>query len=384
MAVDDGSLTAKGPVGRSPLLPDYGGACIANVVPACSSRPTSCPPGCPRRSRRPTRSCCSCSTASGWEQLQARGRPRARPWRPWPAGPSPRSRPSTTATALTSIATGLPPGEHGVVGYRIDVDGEVLNVLRWRRRRGDARQRDPAGEVPAASSRSSATVRRSSPGPSSAIGLHRAPTSTGVRFRLPGAVDAGGRDRRGCSAPASRSSTLLRGHRQGRPRVRPRRPLRRRAAPPSTAWSADLIASLPPGAALRRHRRPRPGRRRRPHRRARTPRCSPTSSLPVGRGPVPLAARPARAGRRAARGRHAATTPTRRGCARREQVIDEGWFGPEGHRRGRPGSATWRSSARDAGRVPRSRRHRARTSWSAATARSRRPRCWCRCSAAAA
>ena len=39
--------------------------------------------------------------------------------------------PSTTATALTSITTGLPPGEHGVVGYRIAVDGEVLNVLRW-------------------------------------------------------------------------------------------------------------------------------------------------------------------------------------------------------------------------------------------------------------
>ncbi len=39
--------------------------------------------------------------------------------------------PSTTATALTSIATGLPPSRHGIVGYRILVDGRVLNVLRW-------------------------------------------------------------------------------------------------------------------------------------------------------------------------------------------------------------------------------------------------------------
>ena len=39
--------------------------------------------------------------------------------------------PSTTATALTSITTGLTPGEHGIVGYRMMIDGDVLNALRW-------------------------------------------------------------------------------------------------------------------------------------------------------------------------------------------------------------------------------------------------------------
>lgn len=39
--------------------------------------------------------------------------------------------PSTTATALTSIATGLAPAQHGIVGYRMLVGDEVLNVLRW-------------------------------------------------------------------------------------------------------------------------------------------------------------------------------------------------------------------------------------------------------------
>jgi len=39
--------------------------------------------------------------------------------------------PSTTATALTSITTGVPPGEHGIVGYRIPIDGGILNSLRW-------------------------------------------------------------------------------------------------------------------------------------------------------------------------------------------------------------------------------------------------------------
>lgn len=39
--------------------------------------------------------------------------------------------PSTTATALTSITTGLAPAQHGVVGFRMLVDGSVLNVLGW-------------------------------------------------------------------------------------------------------------------------------------------------------------------------------------------------------------------------------------------------------------
>jgi hypothetical protein len=56
-------------------------------------------------------------------------------------GPITTVAPSTTATALTSITTGLPPGEHGVVGYRIEVRGEVLNVLRWNTASGDARRR---------------------------------------------------------------------------------------------------------------------------------------------------------------------------------------------------------------------------------------------------
>jgi hypothetical protein len=55
-------------------------------------------------------------------------------------GPITTVAPSTTATALTSITTGLPPGEHGVMGYRIAVGGEVLNVLRWTTDHGDARR----------------------------------------------------------------------------------------------------------------------------------------------------------------------------------------------------------------------------------------------------
>ncbi len=46
-------------------------------------------------------------------------------------GPVTTVVPSTTAAALTSITTGLPPSQHGVVGYRVVVDSVVLNVLSW-------------------------------------------------------------------------------------------------------------------------------------------------------------------------------------------------------------------------------------------------------------
>lgn len=42
--------------------------------------------------------------------------------------------PSTTATSLSSLGTGLPPGEHGLVGYLIGLPGQdrALNTLAWR------------------------------------------------------------------------------------------------------------------------------------------------------------------------------------------------------------------------------------------------------------
>ncbi len=55
--------------------------------------------------------------------------------------------PSTTAAGLTSITTGVAPGEHGVVGYRVRTRGDVLNTLRWQLDGGgDARRRLPAAE----------------------------------------------------------------------------------------------------------------------------------------------------------------------------------------------------------------------------------------------
>jgi hypothetical protein len=76
----------------------------------------------------------------GWAQLEER-RHLAPTLAAFAGGPITTVAPSTTATALTSISTGLPPGEHGVMGYRIAVGSEVLNVLRWTTAQGDARRR---------------------------------------------------------------------------------------------------------------------------------------------------------------------------------------------------------------------------------------------------
>ena len=61
-----------------------------------------------------------------------------------PGGAISSVAPTTTATALTSITTGLSPARHGVVGYRIRArNGEILNVLRWCAPSGDARGAEP-------------------------------------------------------------------------------------------------------------------------------------------------------------------------------------------------------------------------------------------------
>jgi hypothetical protein len=47
-------------------------------------------------------------------------------------GPITTVAPSTTASALTSITTGTAPAAHGLVGFRVRLDGRVLNALTWR------------------------------------------------------------------------------------------------------------------------------------------------------------------------------------------------------------------------------------------------------------
>ncbi|HUR72689.1 MAG TPA: alkaline phosphatase family protein [Sporichthya sp.] len=52
--------------------------------------------------------------------------------------------PSTTATSLTSLGTGLPPGAHGVLGLSMrGPDGAILNALQWDATKVDPEQWQP-------------------------------------------------------------------------------------------------------------------------------------------------------------------------------------------------------------------------------------------------
>ncbi|MET0727713.1 MAG: alkaline phosphatase family protein [Acidimicrobiales bacterium] len=129
-----------------PTLPAYGGACVCNVVPALLHSTDVAPAWMPPAALEADQVVLLVIDGLGWTQLAARAS-LTPTLQAMEGGQITTVAPSTTATALTSITTGLPPGEHGVVGYRMSMHGEVLNVLRWSTAAGDARSTIPPGKV---------------------------------------------------------------------------------------------------------------------------------------------------------------------------------------------------------------------------------------------
>ncbi len=131
------------PARPDPVLPDYGGACVTSIVPALLGDDPAARAWMPEAVGTARQVVLFVLDGLGWEQLV--DRPRTAPvLAAMEGGPITSVAPTTTATALTSITTGLPPAEHGVVGYRVKVGWrDVLNVLRWRTEGGDARQAVP-------------------------------------------------------------------------------------------------------------------------------------------------------------------------------------------------------------------------------------------------
>jgi hypothetical protein len=126
----------------SPVLPDYEGANLCRLVPAFLASPDGRPAWLPPALRTASQVVLLVVDGLGWLQLQSRGH-LAPNLTAMAGGPITSVVPSTTAVALTSLTVGAPPAAHGVVGYRVVVEGptgpEVLNVLRWRTPSGDAR-----------------------------------------------------------------------------------------------------------------------------------------------------------------------------------------------------------------------------------------------------
>lgn len=126
-----------------PVLPDYAGANLTGLIAAMSAAPGGRPDWLPAPLAEAEQIVLLVVDGLGWLQLQERSR--LAPCLTSMTGDKITSVvPSTTATALTSITVGQPPAKHGVVGYKVVVEGptgpEVMNVLRWRTPSGDARQ----------------------------------------------------------------------------------------------------------------------------------------------------------------------------------------------------------------------------------------------------
>lgn len=129
-----------------PLLPDYGGGCITNIVPTLLEPGAEWPTWFPSAAQDVDQVVLLVLDGLGWTQL--RSRLAQAPALSGLTGDAITTvAPSTTAAALTSITTGMAPGAHGVIGYRMAVDGQVLNVLRWQASGRDARASIPPEKV---------------------------------------------------------------------------------------------------------------------------------------------------------------------------------------------------------------------------------------------
>jgi predicted AlkP superfamily pyrophosphatase or phosphodiesterase len=132
-----------------PILPDYSGANVRGIVPALlgpGSWNTSLPAWMPEPVASAGQAVLLVLDGLGWDQLQER-RAVAPTLAAMAGGPITTVAPTTTATGLSSIATGLTPGEHGLIGYRILLGGEVVNVLQWAAAGQSRRRSQPPRDV---------------------------------------------------------------------------------------------------------------------------------------------------------------------------------------------------------------------------------------------
>lgn len=131
------------PASAAPTLPAYGGGCVADIVPAIiEPQPDGSPSPVPPAVLEASAVVVLVLDGLGAEQLAAHKRVAPTLYE-LQVGTLTTVAPSTTASALTSIATGTAVGEHGIVGYRIRTADGNLNVLKWRTPQGDSVDRHP-------------------------------------------------------------------------------------------------------------------------------------------------------------------------------------------------------------------------------------------------
>jgi hypothetical protein len=127
-----------------PIRPEYLGASVAGLVPALlGAQPAGWLPSCLEGAEAIV---LLVLDGVGWRALEEHRPPILTGLE---GGSITTVAPSTTAAALTSIATGTPPARHGIVGYRMRVGGQVLDVLRWRVPEGRPPAPDTVASIPA-------------------------------------------------------------------------------------------------------------------------------------------------------------------------------------------------------------------------------------------
>jgi hypothetical protein len=120
-----------------PTVPRYGESSLADLATSVLASLGVAGEANPLRLADADRVCLLVVDGMGWELL--REHPAAAPFlaelavsgRPLTAG-----FPATTATSMTSLGTGRPPGQHGMLGYQVAIPGaageaRLLNTLQW-------------------------------------------------------------------------------------------------------------------------------------------------------------------------------------------------------------------------------------------------------------
>lgn len=122
-----------------PVRPDYGGAVITGIIPALVGGQPA--PWLPTAVTEADSVVMLVLDGLGWQAVEAH-RSLLPELSALDGGPITTIAPSTTASALTSLSTGLAPSQHGLVGFRMRVGNDVLNILTWKTT-GNRRAPDP-------------------------------------------------------------------------------------------------------------------------------------------------------------------------------------------------------------------------------------------------
>ncbi|TYK46381.1 alkaline phosphatase family protein [Actinomadura decatromicini] len=166
-----------------PPVPRYGSGALADLPPSVLAA-LGVPDAVNVLGLAPVpRACVLIVDGLGWEQLRAH--PDEAPFlSAMDGGPITSGFPATTVSSLGSLATGAPPGAHGLLGVQVAIPGtgRLLNCLRWQDDSVDPARFQPVPTVYGRAAADGVAVSYVALGQYRGTGLSRA-TVRGARYR---------------------------------------------------------------------------------------------------------------------------------------------------------------------------------------------------------